>query len=78
MYSQVQINLYLLYFYIWVLVQLWIRSRIEECFLPILCMPWLGGNAIYGALSALNKTQNRKVSAHNPQHNLAIYRSPWT
>ncbi len=56
MYLQVQINLYLLYFYIWALVQLWIRSRVEESFPPILCMPWLGGNAIYGALSALNET----------------------
>ena len=66
MYSQIQINLYLLYFYIWALVQLWIHSRVEESFPPILlCMPWLGGNVIYGALSALNKT----VSAHNPQHN---------
>ena len=29
MYSQVQINLYLLYFYIWALVQLWIGWRID-------------------------------------------------
>ncbi len=56
MYSQVQINLYLLYFYMWALVQLWIRSRIEETFPPILYMPRLGGDAIYGALSALNNT----------------------
>jgi len=56
MYLQVQINLYLLYFYIWALVQLWIFSRVEESFSPILCMPWLGENAIYGALSALNET----------------------
>jgi hypothetical protein len=63
MYSQIQINLYLLYFYIWALVQLWIGSRVEESFPPILCKPWLGGNSIYGALSALDKT----VSAHNPQ-----------
>jgi hypothetical protein len=54
--SQVQINLYLLNFYMWALAQLWIRSRVEESFPPILCMPWLGGNAIYGALSALNNT----------------------
>ena len=51
-----KINLYLLYLYIWALVQLWIRSCNEESFPPILCMPWLGGNAIYGALSALYKT----------------------
>jgi hypothetical protein len=76
MYLQV---LFLLYFYMWALVELWIRcSRIEESFPPILCMPWLGGNAIYGALFALNNTYNKKVSAHNPQHNLAINRLPWT
>ena len=62
MYLQVQINLYLLYFYIWVLVQLWICLHVEESFPPILCT-WLDGNSIYVALSALNKT----VSAHNPQ-----------
>jgi hypothetical protein len=56
MYSQVQINLYLLYFYMWALEQLWIRSRVEESFPPILCMPWLGGNTIYCTLSALNNT----------------------
>ena len=56
MYSPVQISLYLLYFYMWALVQLCIRSRVEESFPPIPYMPWLGGNAVYRALSALNNT----------------------
>jgi len=35
MYSLVLISLYLLCFYIWALVQLYIRSRVEDCFPPI-------------------------------------------
>ncbi len=56
MYSQVQINLYLLYFYMWALVQLWIHSRVEETFPAILYMPWFSGDAIERALPALNNT----------------------
>ncbi len=37
MYSQVQNNIYHLYFYMWALVQLWILSRVEESCQPILC-----------------------------------------
>ncbi len=57
MYTQVQINLYLRYFYMQALVQQeWIRSRVDETFPAILDMPWFDGDAIYGALAALNNT----------------------
>jgi len=56
MYSLVQISLYLLCFYMWALVQHYIRSRIKDSFPPIPYMPWLGGLLFIADQAARNNT----------------------
>jgi len=56
MYSLIQISLYLLCFYMWALVQLYIRSRVEDSFPPIPYMPWLGELFFIADQAARNNT----------------------
>ena len=58
MYSLGQISLYLLCFYMWALVQLYIRSRVEDSFPPIPYMPWLGGLLFISDQAARNNTRH--------------------
>ena len=73
MYSLGQISLYLLCFYMWALVQLYIRSRVEDSFPPIPYMPWLGGLLFIADQAARNNTeQTSECTQPAPWTNLSI------